>query len=152
MVFCSRHGVLLAAWCFTCGMVFYLWHGSAVPHMHLMAPPSGANHVNISSAVGNANGLHAPGIRQVVNSNVRCVLRSNQLCLNRTSSMASLLDLNRNTFGPRHTPYFAWLRHLGPIMSTFLQRWVTRTAFTRRVHGRWLTQTHGVFCGPISYV
>jgi hypothetical protein len=83
----------------------YLWHGSAVPHLSFVAPPPVANHVSTFPAVANPERLRAPHAQRAVNSNARCVLRSDLLSLNFNSSVTFRRDLNRNSLRPRHTPY-----------------------------------------------
>jgi len=83
----------------------YLSHGSAVRQMAHVAPPPGAKDVNLFVAVANSNDHRAPGVQLVVNSNARCVLRSNQLSWNFVPSITLPTDLNRSLFRPRHTPY-----------------------------------------------
>ena len=53
-----------------------------------------------------------------MNPNARCVLRSNELGLNLSASVAVPLDLNREILGPRHTPYLSHgsaVRHMAYV-------------------------------------
>jgi hypothetical protein len=52
-----------------------------------------------------STGQSAPHVRVRVESNARCVLRSDESSLNFGSSVARVLIANRDFFRPRHTPY-----------------------------------------------
>jgi hypothetical protein len=71
--------------------------------------PTWANHVNSFTAVANSRSL-APRAQLDDESNARCVLRSDLRNLSLTASIILPLDLNRERFGPRHTPYLGQSR------------------------------------------